>query len=91
MGAAGIPEESGDASKALISKEKAEKLIRQYVNVPEEYTLQNASYGSNKLVNGTQNRWSMDFVKRVNGKQMGSINASIDADSGHFELQFVYE
>ncbi|WP_168121364.1 S-layer homology domain-containing protein [Paenibacillus sp. HB172176] len=89
-GAAGIPEESGDASEAKISKEQAEKLIRQYVSVPKEYVLQNTSYGSYKLVNGEQNRWSMDFVKRVNGKQTGSINASIDADSGQLLSFYSY-
>ncbi|MFD0957827.1 S-layer homology domain-containing protein [Paenibacillus chungangensis] len=79
MGAADAEEEAGSST---ISKEKAESLIRQYVNIPEDYVLQRTSYQTNMLTEGKRYEWNMQFQKQVNGKHIGSINASIDADSG---------
>lgn len=65
-----------------MSKEQAEKLLRQYVNIPKDYALQSATSGTSKLANGARSYWSLDFVKKANGKQLGSIHASLDAESG---------
>lgn len=71
-----------EAGASKISKEKAESLIRQYVNIPEDYVLQRTSYQTNMLTEGKRYEWDMHFQKQVNGKHIGNINASIDADSG---------
>ncbi|OUS74348.1 hypothetical protein B1748_21210 [Paenibacillus sp. MY03] len=73
---------SGANVKTAISKSKAESLLRQYVSIPEEYTLQGASSGTSKLADGSRSYWTLNFIKRVNGKQRGSIYASLDANTG---------
>ncbi|MDQ6421004.1 S-layer homology domain-containing protein [Paenibacillus sp. LHD-117] len=72
---------NGTAATA-IDKAKAEQLLRQYVNIPKEYKLQGASSGTTKKANGSQSYWSLSFVKSVNGKQTGSIHASLDSSTG---------
>lgn len=65
-----------------VSKEKAEALARQYVSIPKEYLLQSSNFSMDLMGNGKQNVWGLDFVKKVNGKNQGSINVRINADSG---------
>lgn len=74
-------------TNAQITKVKAEALARQYVNIPKEYTLQGINFSSEQLVAGKRNTWGLDFVKKVNGKQQGSIYVRIHADSGQL-LEF---
>lgn len=76
--------------KTAISKTKAESLLRQYVSIPEEYALQGASSGTTQLTDGSRSYWSLNFIKRVNGKQRGSIYASLDANSGQLLSFQVY-
>lgn len=71
-----------DGKDAKISKEQAEKLLRQYVSIPEGFVLQNSRYGTNRLAEGTRTQWNLTFVKRANGKQLGAIHAALDAGSG---------
>lgn len=73
-----------------IKKEKAEQLARQYVSIPKEYILQGVSLSTNTLADGKRHIWSMDFAKRVNGKHMGSIYVSIDANSGQLQSFSTY-
>ncbi len=80
----------GDEKDAKIVKAEAEKLLRQYVRIPDDFQLQSSSYRTNKLVNGTRSYWEMNFVKRNNGKQTASIRASLDAVSGQL-LSFYNE
>lgn len=80
--ASGNQSSKADAVKASISKEKAEELARKSVNIPKDYALQGANLSTDRLVDGTRNVWSLDFVKRANGKYVGSIYTSINADSG---------
>ncbi|MBD2868312.1 S-layer homology domain-containing protein [Paenibacillus arenilitoris] len=70
-----------------ITKEKAEALARQYVSIPKEYTLQGASFSMDVLAGGKRNAWGLDFVKKANGKHVGSIYVRIHADSGQL-LEF---
>ncbi|MDQ0113563.1 S-layer homology domain-containing protein [Paenibacillus harenae] len=74
-------------TNAQITKVKAEALARQYVNIPKEYALQGISFSSEQLAAGKRNTWGLDFVKKVNGKQQGSIYVRIHADSGQL-LEF---
>ncbi len=73
---------SETTASTKISKSKAEQLSRQLVSIPKEYTLQGASLSTQRLAEGKQSYWSLDFVKQVNGKHMGSINTSVDANTG---------
>ncbi|RJE85551.1 S-layer homology domain-containing protein [Paenibacillus sp. 1011MAR3C5] len=68
--------------KGSIDKAQAEKLLRQYINIPSDYKLQSSNSSSIKKHKGSSPVWGMEFVKTVNGKRQGSIYASIDADSG---------
>lgn len=70
-----------------VSKEKAESLARQYVSIPKEYVLQGASFSMDVLAGGKRNVWGLDFVNKVNGKHVGSINVRIHADNGQL-LEF---
>ncbi|MEV5029764.1 YcdB/YcdC domain-containing protein [Paenibacillus sp. LPE1-1-1.1] len=70
-----------------ITKEKAEALARQYVSIPKEYTLQGANLSMELLAGGKRNAWGLDFVKKVNGKHLGSIYVRIHADDGQL-LEF---
>lgn len=76
------PGASASNKEAAISKEKAEQLARKSVNIPKEYVLQGANFSTDRLNNGSRNIWSLDFVKKVNGKHVGSIHTAINADSG---------
>ncbi|GGG85274.1 S-layer homology domain-containing protein [Paenibacillus radicis (ex Gao et al. 2016)] len=71
-----------DPIDVAVSKEKATSLARELVNIPKEYTLQGASYSTDLLAGGKRGAWSLDFVKKVNGKHKGSIYVRISADSG---------
>lgn len=71
-----------DEKDAKIVKAEAEKLLRQYVRIPDDYQLQSSSYRTGKLVNGTRSYWEMNFIKRVNGKQTAAVRGSLDAVSG---------
>lgn len=70
------------AVNVSVSKDKAEKLARERVSIPKEYTLQGASLAVSVLAQGKRNVWGLDFVKKVNGKHKGSIYVQIDADGG---------
>lgn len=65
-----------------VSRDKAVELARKLLQIPTEYTLQSASYNTDRLAGGTRSAWNLDFVKKVNGKQLGSIQARIHATSG---------
>lgn len=71
-----------ESEAGSITRERAEQLMRQYISIPEEYKLQSSSYSGQKLFKGERKVWRMDFMKTVNGKNLGSIYASIDAASG---------
>jgi hypothetical protein len=85
--AAGSETAVQSGTNAQITKVKAEALARQYVNIPKEYTLQGTGFSSEQLAVGKRNTWSLDFVKKVNGKQQGSIYVRIHADNGQL-LEF---
>ncbi|MFF2889889.1 S-layer homology domain-containing protein [Paenibacillus sp. NPDC057967] len=70
------------SAKGSIDKAQAEKLLRQYINIPSDYKLQSASSSSIKKQKGSIPVWGMEFVKTVSGKRLGSIYASLHADSG---------
>lgn len=72
---------------AAITKEKAQALARQYVSIPKEYVLQGANLSMEMLASGKRNAWGLDFVKKVNGKHLGSIYVRIHADTGQL-LEF---
>lgn len=76
------PQSSASSSNAAISKEKAEQIARKAVNIPEDYQLQSANLSTSRLMNGTRNSWGLNFNKRVNGRHMGSIYATVNAESG---------
>jgi hypothetical protein len=77
--------------KAAITKEKAAELARTAFKIPKEYTLQNASLNTGMLANGKRSIWNLSFIKKVNGKQKGSIDAGIEAQSGEPLSYSVYE
>lgn len=72
---------------AAITKVKAEALARQLVRIPKEYVLQGANLSMEMLAGGKRNAWGLDFVKKVNGKHLGSISVRIHADNGQL-LEF---
>lgn len=81
-------EEAVDAPvDAAITKVKAEALARQLVRIPKEYVLQGANLSMEMLAGGKRNAWGLDFVKKVNGKHLGSISVRIHADNGQL-LEF---
>ncbi|MGO4179604.1 YcdB/YcdC domain-containing protein [Paenibacillus sp. TAF43_2] len=90
-----VPSSEGDIMKegfaapvdVAITKEKAEALARQYVSIPKEYVLQGASLNMEVMASGKRNAWGLDFVKKVNGKHLGSIYVRIHADKGQL-LEF---
>jgi len=65
-----------------ITKEKAVALAKSYVSVPDDYKLQSVNLYSQNRDATTNNVWNLTFVKTVNGKFKGSIDTSIDANSG---------
>lgn len=73
---------ANESVTAKISKTKAEELLRQYISIPKEYNLQGTQFHTENLADGKRNVWGMDFIKRVNGKHLGSIYAAINADNG---------
>lgn len=73
---------AGAEEKGSLDKDQAEKLLRQYISIPSDYKLQSSNSSSIKKQNGAIPVWGMEFVKTVNGKRLGSIYASLDADSG---------
>ncbi|MCR2807426.1 S-layer homology domain-containing protein [Paenibacillus soyae] len=75
-------ETAEDPEDAAISKEQAEKLLRQYISIPDDYKLQRSSYSGQKLFDGEQKIWRLVFTKTVNGREMGNIYASLDSDTG---------
>ena len=79
-----LPEEVGEEAPAdvAVSRDKAVELAKQLVKIPADYTLQSASYQTERLATGTRSAWNLSFVKRVNGKHLGSIHTRIDAGSG---------
>lgn len=89
--AASEGEKMGEAIEApvnvAITKEKAEALARQYVSIPKEYVLQGANLSMDMLSSGKRNSWGLDFVKKANGKHLGSIYVRIHADKGQL-LEF---
>jgi len=90
-GKTGPDEKGGTPVNAAITKEKAAALARQYVGIPADYALQNASYNTNPLAAGKRGMWSLNFVKQANGKQKGSIHAAIDASDGGLLQYAVYQ
>lgn len=70
-----------------VTKEKAEALARKLVSIPKEYVLQGANLSMEMLAGGKRNAWGLDFVKKVNGKYLGTIYVRIHADSGQL-LEF---
>ncbi len=78
-----------ETKKTQLSKEKAEKLIRQNVKIPDDFKTTGTSLQASPLSNGKQQVWRFDFVRKNNNKQTGSISASVDANSGQL-LQFNY-
>ncbi|WP_138753777.1 YcdB/YcdC domain-containing protein [Paenibacillus sinopodophylli] len=72
---------------AAISKEKAEALARQYVSIPKDYVLQGANLSKELISIEKRNSWGLDFVKKVNGKQLGSVYVRIHAENGQL-LEF---
>lgn len=70
------------AAKGSIDKAQAEKLLRQYISIPSEYKVQSSSSTTVKKHKGSVPVWSIEFVKTVNGKRLGTIYASLDANSG---------
>jgi hypothetical protein len=68
--------------KTAITKQKAEALARQYISIPKEYTLQSARLSSDWYANGKRMVWGLEFVKKANGKHLGTISVGIHADSG---------
>lgn len=78
---------SGVMADADVTKEQAEALARKYVSIPKEFTLQGANFSMDVLAGGKRNVWGLDFVKKANGKHVGSIYVRIHADSGQL-LEF---
>ncbi len=70
------------AAKTAIDRAKAETLARQFISIPKEYTLQSTRLSSDWRVSGKHMMWGLEFVKRTNGKHVGSISVNIHADSG---------
>lgn len=70
-----------------ITKVKAEALARKLVSIPKEYVLQGANLSMEMLAGGKRNSWGLDFVKKVNGKYLGTIYVRIHADNGQL-LEF---
>lgn len=79
---AAAADQSESEEAGSITRNQAEKLLRQYISIPEEYKLQSSNFSSQKLFKGERKIWRMDFVKTVNGRQSGSIYASLDAGTG---------
>jgi len=69
-------------TKVAVDKSKAEELARKYVSIPKEYTLQSSSLSMDFATSGKRNVWWLEFVKKANGKHLGSISIQIHADTG---------
>ncbi|MFF2481240.1 S-layer homology domain-containing protein [Paenibacillus sp. NPDC058071] len=80
-------EEASAPGDVAVSKEKAASLARKLAAIPDDYTLQSASYSADTLAGGKRGAWSLDFVKKVNGKHKGSIYVRVNSDSGQL-LEF---
>jgi hypothetical protein len=65
-----------------ITKEQAIELVKSYVTIPGGYTLQSVNLTSNSFYGSSGVFWSLNFGKLVEGKQYGSINATIDGITG---------
>ncbi|MCA0758557.1 S-layer homology domain-containing protein [Paenibacillus sp. N4] len=86
-GASAVTVSDSAPIEADVTKEKAEALARQYVSIPKDYSLQGASFSTDMLAGGKRNVWSLDFVKKTNGKHVGSIYVRLSADDGQL-LEF---
>jgi len=82
QGGASIDAGESAPVNAVVSKEKAVELAKQYVSVPDEFKLQSVNLYNRNDLTSKRSVWSLSFVKRVNGKHKGSIDVSIDADRG---------
>lgn len=69
------------ADEAKITKTKAIELVKSYVDIPSEYILQNISFNFNNYGNGSS-LWNLQYGKKTADNYYGSINVSIDSDSG---------
>jgi len=69
--------------KASISKDKAIAIARSLLAIPDTYKLQSASLSAGVRVDATlYSVWGLSFTYKVDGKTKGSINASLDANTG---------
>lgn len=77
-----IAKPEGAPVKTTITKEQAEALVRGYFKIPDEYKLQSVNLFTRSDWNQQRNMWNLSFQYKLNGKQRGGIDASVDADSG---------
>lgn len=75
---------------AKIEKDEAIALARKLANVPDDYALQGIFYNANMATFPQLKRgptWNVTFDKTVQDRYFGSINVTLDADTGRL-LQF---
>ncbi|WP_442602177.1 YcdB/YcdC domain-containing protein [Paenibacillus sp. KN14-4R] len=68
--------------KTKISKEEAIAIAKKVIEIPEGYTLE--SVNLNEGWNGSYERsvWHVNYSKRVGSRYFGSVNYSVDANTG---------
>lgn len=82
--------DSTAAVNAKIGKDRAIELARSAVSIPEAYTLSGISFNSISYQNG-RGAWNVQFEKREQNRTLGSISATIDADTGKLLNYYGYE
>jgi hypothetical protein len=75
-----------------ISRERAIELAKQYIPVPEDYTLQSVNYQNMRyVVSSGAGAWSIHFVKQDQRRHYGNINVTVDAETGKLQSFYSHE
>ncbi|NOU95190.1 S-layer protein [Paenibacillus sp. LMG 31456] len=72
-----------------ISRERAIELAKQYVKVPDGFTLQGVGYHNAYGSGSSRGSWNMNFNKQDQKRYYGSINVSVDSDSGQLISYYI--
>lgn len=65
-----------------ISRERAIELAKQYIAIPDDFTLQGVGYNNYYGLGNGRGSWNMNFNKQDQKRYYGNINVSIDSDTG---------
>ncbi|MFD0680497.1 MULTISPECIES: S-layer homology domain-containing protein [unclassified Paenibacillus] len=72
-----------------INRERAIELAKQYVKIPDGFTLQGVGYNNAYGSGSGRGTWNMNFNKQDQKRYYGNINVSIDSDTGQLISYYI--